>query len=275
MDEVIVERPRPGSRWIKHVRRTRRIDPKVMLARDPDAIPLQIGVGRWTTMSRHWKSLNENLSPLRRYLEKQINRPWDKVWSEISANLSATSTVQQHVRDHIGDFVATRTFIEDGTIYVAGRFGGTLGGPRPLTDSHQPMYVDPRTGILRKNKHFRHGQKRRVKLADAARQRATRMREIAPDTQVHKFEERGWWEVKLASMPIVRVPIPIGRLGYYETYASVTDVVLSAGLSVLPSEKLYGRAGVHAVSKRQLSRKEIAALDLPVSKMPIPQRSRS
>src|SRR5205085_4796318 len=119
----------------------RRIDAKVMLAQDPEKIPLQIGLGRWTTMSRNWKSLNENLSPLRRYLEKQVDRPWNKVWSEISENLSAASTVQQHVRDHIGDFVAVRTFISNGTIYVPGRFGG----PQPLKDGHYRMYVDPRT----------------------------------------------------------------------------------------------------------------------------------
>src|SRR5215218_1782586 len=130
IDEVIVDRPRPGSRWIKHARRTRRIDAKVMLARDPDAIPPQIGIRRWTTMSRHWKSLNENLAPLRRYLEKQVGRPWSKIWSDISKNLSAASTVQQHVRDHIGDFVAIRTFMQDGTVYVTGRHGR----PTPLRE---------------------------------------------------------------------------------------------------------------------------------------------
>ena len=65
------------------------------------------------------------------------------------------------------------------------------------------------------------------------------------------------------------------RVGYYEAYASVTDTVLSAGLSELPPAELYGRPGVHAVSKRQLSRKEIAALDLPGSTTPIPGPSGS
>jgi hypothetical protein len=208
MDEVIIERPRVGSRWIKHARRTRRIDPKVMLARDPDAIPSQIGVRRWTTMSRHWKSLNENLAPLRRYLEKQVGRPWGKVWSDISKNLSASSTVQQHVRDHIGDFVAIRTFIRDGAVYLAGR----SGGPCSLIDTHHPMYVDPRTGILRGNKHCRVSQQeRRAEAAKTARERATRMREIAAETQVHKFGDRGWWEVKLAPLPRMRA----SHGGYY------------------------------------------------------------
>jgi hypothetical protein len=39
--------------------------------------------------------------------------------------------------------------------------------------------------------------------------------------------------------------------------------VLSAKLSQLPVEELYGRDGVFAGSKRQLSRREIVDLDLP------------
>ncbi|TMJ04251.1 MAG: hypothetical protein E6G97_07015 [Alphaproteobacteria bacterium] len=268
MDEVIIERPRRGSRWIKHERRTRRIDAKVTVARDPEVIPLQIGLGRWAAISRNSKSLNENLAPLRRYLEKQVGRPWDKVWSDVSKNLSAASTVQQHVRDHIGDFVATRTFIRNGTVYATGR----SGGPRTLVDCPHRLYVDPRSGILRQNKHYRDWQQeQRASVAAAARERATRMREISPDTQVHEFENRGWWEVKLAPKP--RVAASGG--GYYATgYEFVSDVVLGVGWSSLPAEKLYGQAGVYAVSKRQLSRKEITALDLR-AKTPVPQRSRS
>jgi len=57
---------------------------------------------------RDWggKVLNENLAPLRRYLERQVGRKWDKVYAEISAQLRPTSAVQQHVRDHLHDFVA-------------------------------------------------------------------------------------------------------------------------------------------------------------------------
>jgi hypothetical protein len=272
MDEVIIERPRRGSRWMKHARRTHRIDPKVMTARDPDTIPLQIGVGRWTKLARDWKTLNENLSPLRRYLEKQVDRPWDKVWSEISANLESGNTVQQHVRDHVEDFVAFRTFVKDGTIYLTGR----RGGPYKLSDGGgYLLYVDPRTGILRRNRRYKTWQRlRREGAAREARERALRMREIAPDTQLHKFEERGWWEVKLAPIPKVRVPTTYGYRGYYETYASVDDVVLSAGFTDMPLWELYARDGVYAVAKRQLSKKEIAAHKLAEPTRPIPQPAR-
>src|SRR5829696_5793202 len=99
MFEVIIERPRWGSR-MPYRRRARRIDAKASLARDSDSLPSYFGMRRWALLGQS-KSLNENLAPLRRYLEGQVNRPWNKVWSEISANLAATSTVQQHVRDHV------------------------------------------------------------------------------------------------------------------------------------------------------------------------------
>lgn len=272
MYELIIERPRWGSRWMKHPRRARRMDSKVVAERDPDALVSKLGMQRGSRNARFSKSLNENLAPLRRYLESQVNRPWDKVWSEISAHLESGNTVQQHVRDHVQDFVAYRTFVKDGTVYLVERFGS----PCPLTEGRHRLYVDPRTGILRKNKYHRSWQQeRRAGVAEAARERAARMREIAPDTQVHKFEDRGWWEVKLAPIPSRRVMAAGRRYAQpYTEYDQVIDTVLTAGLSDLPSEELYGRRGVYAVSKRQLSRKEIAALDLREPRTPIPQRSR-
>ena len=151
MDEVIIERPRWGSR-MRHVRRAHRKDPKRTTVQDPESLPFRISLRR-SVHGGMGKTLTDNLAPLRRYLMKQVNRPWEKVWSEISANLKATNTVQQHVRDHVGDFVAIRTFVRDGETWVTG--SGIAGSPAPLAQSRHLLYVDPRTGILRRNKHFK------------------------------------------------------------------------------------------------------------------------
>src|ERR1700743_3245447 len=50
--------------------------------------------------------LNENLSPLQRYLRSQIGRPWNKVYGEIAAALDRRNAVQQHVYEHLDDFIA-------------------------------------------------------------------------------------------------------------------------------------------------------------------------
>jgi hypothetical protein len=47
-------------------------------------------------------------APLRRFLKRQVGRPWDKVYSEIAAHLRADNTVRQHVRDHLRNFVAVK-----------------------------------------------------------------------------------------------------------------------------------------------------------------------
>src|SRR5207302_5195423 len=200
------------------------------------------------TLGRNYKSLNENLAPLMRYLHRQVNRPWSKVWSEISAHLKATNTVQQHVRDHVVDFVAMRTFIANGDVWVAGR----RGAPVPLAKSWHQLYVDPRTGILRRNKHFkRDSQISRETMAADARERAPRMRELGSLLQLHLFKDC-WWEVTLAPVPAARRADP----------PASEDVVIRAGLTGLPAHELYGRRGVYAVKKRQLTSPEIADLGL-------------
>lgn len=260
MFEVIIERPRHGHR-MGHHRRARRMDAKLLTAREPDLLLSKLGMQRGATFGRSTKSLNENLAPLRRYLERQVNRPWDKVWSEISANLAAASTVQQHVRDHVVDFVTIKTFVKDGAVWVTTRHGK----PIPLSEDTCKLYVDPRTGILRKNKHFASWQKkRRDDQAAAAKHRAARIREISPTVQVHKLDDNCWWEVRLAPIPTRQVSYR-GRGSAMFEYAvrdKFTDVVVNAKLTRLPIEELYGRPGVYAAGKRQLSRREIADLGL-------------
>src|SRR6266851_898136 len=125
MSRVIVERPRLGGGRHRKGR-----------AVPLEELPSHEGMGRPYTLSGDCKSLNENLSPLRRYLERQVGRPWNKVYSEISRHLRADSTVQQHVRDHLRDFVAVKPR------RVAGAW------PLGRTLWWQPFYVDPIIGLL-------------------------------------------------------------------------------------------------------------------------------
>ncbi len=125
MARVIVERPRIADP-----------NPRKGRAVALDDLPKQQGIRR--PYVPNGKALNENLAPLRRYLDKQVGRPWNKVYSEISARLRASSAVQQHVRDHLHDFVAVKPR----------RLAGQMR-QRPGSDIwFQPYYVDRRTGLL-------------------------------------------------------------------------------------------------------------------------------
>lgn len=243
MAKLIVERPRLGG----HGARKRRPLQDLDLARD------KVGMRRAASETGDRKQLNENLAPLRRYIAAQVGRPWAKVWAEICTNLRVASTVQQHVRDHVSDFVAfTGVTRRDGQVFVQWRWGG----PRSLEESWFEYWVDPATGILLRN---RRRQPRRVK--ERTRQAATlaelRNRMIERDAwhQYHLLDDGAWWEVTLEAEPARHVPPDV--LGHF------VDVVLRAGLSALPRYALYGRLGVFAVAKRQLSRGDVKRLKLP------------
>ena len=255
MHEVIIERPRWGSR-MRHARRLRRVDPKHASVRDPESLPLRVGHGRAASLNRRTKEFSDLLGPLKRYLVRQVNRPWGKVWSEITANLKADNPAQRHVLGHVHDFVATKTSIRDGAVWIAERWGHLMR----LDESwHALLYVDPRTGILRRNKHHkRHGQRQRERLAAEARKRAHRMREISADLQLHYLREC-WWEIRLAPILTERATYA-GHTGIY--YVPYHDVLAGTSLTKLSAHELYGRDGVYAAARRQLTSAEIARLGL-------------
>lgn len=238
MSKVIVERPRTGRAVAgKKPGRTRTLV-------DDDGEPIRAkGAREPKGREQRTKGLNETLNPLKRYLASNVGRPWNKIYSEISEHLKPTSTVQQHVRDHVDDFVATKTRMKGGVVVVTPRFGGE----RKLEDDWCLYYVHPRTGILRKNEKYRRwSARRRDDKKKAEAELATRMRVIDDRTQLHLFDDV-WWEVKLAKIP---------------TGALYTDVVQRAKLSEVGGEALYGRYGVYARDKRQLSKAEIKKLKL-------------
>src|SRR6185503_4035706 len=92
MHKVIVERPRRGGGVQGDGRNWRN-------SRDRGA---HLGMQRGYA-SRKW--LNENLAPLRRWLHKQVHRPWDAVYSELSQGIDRRNPVQAHIYQHIDQFV--------------------------------------------------------------------------------------------------------------------------------------------------------------------------
>lgn len=153
MAKVIVERPRLGGYG--------RL--KGRLGKDLEEQPVKQGMKYRLAET---KSLNENLAPLRRYLARQVGRPWSKVYSEMSAHLKATNAVQQHVRDHLKDYVAIKVSVN--------KAGEPMVGVGGWWRSYN-FYVDPRDGILKRAKadtdkaRKRAKEQRRQRLARAQR----------------------------------------------------------------------------------------------------------
>ncbi len=240
MSKVVVERPRRGSEGWARPGRAHALE-------DDDGAPLRARVTD-VARFRKTKDLNENLAPLKRYLESQLGRPWNKVYAEICENLKPSSTVQQHVRDHLDDFVARMTRMHAGKVVATGRWGGE----RTLDEDYRLYYVHPRTGLLRRNdkpRSWSARQKDRQKAHEDAR--AARMRVLDPMLHLHRLDDGAWYEVQLA--PVKRCRPGDAARREREIEAPHVDVIVNAGLAKLHASDLYGAQGVYAVGMRKLT----------------------
>ena len=243
MFKVIVERPR----------RYKAADAQAARWRDDIEGPRHLGM----RAGYGYRALNENLNPLQRYLRSQVGRPWSKVYSEIAENIDRRNTVQQHIYQHIEDFIAVHVELrEDGRLV-------DLDHRYSNGDVVQELYVDPRTALIRVNKNYRSWQRRRDERQRARQAEiATRRRVIDPETQLLQLSGE-WFEVRVAVLPSESVTILIvdGQKRRSRKAESRFDVVLKRRISRLDERdariKLYGSDTLHAVSKRQLSRREL------------------
>jgi hypothetical protein len=242
MAKVIVERPRIKSRaWKKPKGYQRR-----MRQYGDDGPPVREG------MKSCWeggtKELNEHLGPLRRYLDKQVGRPWDKVFSEICAHIDRNSAVQDHVRDHVEDYVATHVILTDG---VPCNGMGGYGYGKPLHQfRHRPWYVCPRTGLLR-----------RVKVA--SRKRPRRPKQESPPNYIPVSETLQCRFIDGAWHLVILSPLPAPY--FHRERCTAVDVLLNLPvfqLTPLEARRHYG-SEVYTVSHRRLSRKELRQYPIP------------
>ena len=138
MAKVVVEQPRYGSRD-RSLKTAQKIRP-VEVHEDFDSGPVRAPARRWG------KSFGEHLTPLWRFLRKNLGRPWDKVYSEIRSQLDGRSVTGQHVLDHLRWEVETEAFLVEGKVMRNG-----WRGPTPVYG----FYVHPKTGILREAPRYR------------------------------------------------------------------------------------------------------------------------
>src|SRR5690242_7166676 len=92
MHKVIVERPRFGGSWAR----------KGRLPRDLESLKAKEGMR--LRYQERWKEFNDHLGPLRRYLRKQVGRPWNKVYSELRHG-SAGQLLRDHLLRHVFEMV--------------------------------------------------------------------------------------------------------------------------------------------------------------------------
>jgi hypothetical protein len=179
--------------------------------------------------------------PVKRYLARQVGRPWNDVLSEMRTALRGSEIVEANWLSIMQANVAMRTQLVNGEVLAQNWCGKLL----PLAQISEQFYVDAVSGCLHRNSSIETHRMRQKRLAAAeAAERKSRMRELSPDRQLHLLNDGRWWEISLADTALSHA----GQLD---------DVVLRVGLSDLPPLTLYGRRRVFAQTKRVLSKAEL------------------
>jgi hypothetical protein len=146
MAKVVTEAPRRGSGDRNHKSRAR-VSVKA-LDLDDDFGPRKLKMSRHVRTGHGYaegKEFSDVLGPLKKFLRKQVGRPWDTVYSELSATLDKRSISGLHIWDHVWQFVERHCEEIDGQVYRKASIWrwhlprGTVTG----------LYVHPRTGLLR------------------------------------------------------------------------------------------------------------------------------
>ncbi|MFT4975820.1 MAG: hypothetical protein ACI8S6_001713 [Myxococcota bacterium] len=233
MHHKLVERPRWGSRWLKHggVKHQRQALKAARATGDFESLPQRMS-SRPRRGNR--KSSSENFAPLLSFLHTRVGTSWDRVYSEIRANISPSSVIDMHIMQHLYDFVRQVVWI-DAERRIWHSHWGT---PRELLDDRSTFYVHPRTGLL-----SRPTRRRRPRGQPVPRSPHV----ILGDGELGVKLGEHWFLVETQPMPEWREP-------------PLRDVVLGEQAGYANADRraaLYGSPDLVGVSRRQLSRKVI------------------
>lgn len=282
MDKVIVERPR-RVRGLGKEKYGRRKNLSF------DDLPSKEGLRRFK-LNRKYP--NENLSPLKRFLERSVGRPWDNVFSEICEHINVNSAIQAHIKQHIFDFVADQTFIKDGKVWR--KANGSWLKESPIEDdTWHILFVHPVDGLLKRivrPKGWIHPLDRNQPSAIAKSEPVD-----GPNgTQYHKLNGI-WFAIALKSIPkklsvrtaLAHVATPhLTEAALPTADGLIRDVLLERTLYDLCVEspkqtptkwhhrrglisefknllhETYGRPGVYGASLKQMNSKELKTAGL-------------
>lgn len=89
MGKIVIDAYRHDDRWGKRTKRG------LKHRNQEDDRPNKVSNSRGRNGS---KMLGDNLNPLYRWLDKQVNRPWNNVYSELVSTLQGGFTNMEHMR---------------------------------------------------------------------------------------------------------------------------------------------------------------------------------
>lgn len=236
MMHVIIDRPRTGGDGgkSKPLKGTKKLLQRQM--KEENTVAYE-STARRHLYGYNCKQLNEHLSPLVRWLQKQCGRNWNEVWSEICEGLSVRNLTSAHVRNHADDFV------EKNCIYVEGKLCNSKGLPLNLGWGRwHKFYVDPVDGVLREFGD-RPKYRRKKKLIK-------NYVESGKNNFVYYLIDDIWYEIEFKEWNFA-----------WGVFHKVWDFIFCREVIRSECRDFYGFF-VYAAVKRQLNKKEIRQLKL-------------
>lgn len=115
------------------------------LNRDPDSMPTKESMRKKHLMHYGGKESAFSPAPLRRFLNKNVGRPWDKVYSEICEHADSRSVAGYNLRKHIAYYLELNVVINGKTVYYLPEYG--IGYVELRKDE---LYIDHKDGLLKK-----------------------------------------------------------------------------------------------------------------------------
>jgi hypothetical protein len=204
---------------------------------------------------------------LRRFLVSCVGRPWDKVRSELLNGIDQRNTVQQHILTHVDDYVLQQVRAVPRSELQPGKRGVVFQYRRawyrdtewhPVEDSRSPLFVDPRTGILRETRaQVQRAKRRREEKSTTAAELAKKERTLK-DGRIVRCVDDVWYEVTIAEIPGVHLR------GWQKNRLTPEQRKLLEKVWDVLEKRWLDRyvADTYVTTKRQLSSREIAKFRL-------------
>jgi len=111
MASIIVGRPRCNQSSARSIRGARR-HLRNALERDGETAPVRLPMRVEFRTYSMLKGFRDHIAPLRRWIDKQVGRPWAQVHSELSRHFPPNTVTGWHARLHVEWYVILVHFVQ-------------------------------------------------------------------------------------------------------------------------------------------------------------------
>lgn len=195
LNKLLCERERLGhTKSYKDVRRNKKFD----AADDDGALHSRESMKHRHVRHGEPKSFNENLNPLWGQVRKAVGRPWNKFYSDLCKNFDKRSVINQHILEHLMQYVETDVHVKDGELYFRNNYSGDVPLKR---DTFTEFYVDPRDGILKRNKNYKRWSQQNRELRKKREAEEAKITCWLDDDNVLRKVDDVWFHFTLKDIP--------------------------------------------------------------------------